>query len=158
MALSKKEKEYFLDIIMEFINMPEIREMENYIQHGQVSTYEHCLSVAYISFYISRKLHLKVNYENLVRGALLHDFFLYDWHIKDKDRKLHGFHHPGVAYRNASRLFELTEIERDIIMKHMWPLTIVPPKYKEAYVICLADKICSISETFHVNALRLKTT
>lgn len=158
MSLNKKEKELFMNLVMELINMPEIKEMDKYIQHGRISTYEHCLSVAYISFGISRKLHLKVNYKNLVRGALLHDFFLYDWHIKDKERKLHGFYHPGFAYKNASRIFDLTEIEKDIILKHMWPLTVVPPRYKEAYVICLADKICTVVETFHVNALKLKMT
>lgn len=29
----------------------------------------------------------------------------------------------------------------------MFPLTPIPPAYKEAWIVCIADKICAIEET-----------
>lgn len=81
------------------------------------------------------------------RGALLHDYFLYDWHNQLTPHHLHGFFHPGVALRNASMDVELTPIEHDIIKKHMFPLTLVPPKYLESWIVCWIDKKCSTRET-----------
>ena len=44
------------------------------------------------------------------------------------------------------KIFELNEIEQDIILKHMWPLTVKLPKYKESYIITLADKYATYLE------------
>ena len=38
--------------------------------------------------------------------------------------------------------------EKDIIVKHMWPLTITPPKYKESYILTLMDKFSATKESF----------
>ena len=116
------------------------------IQHGKVSVYAHCVSVADTACVLAETLHLRVNERALIRGALLHDYFLYDWHDKDAAHKWHGFHHAAVALRNASKDFELTDIEMDIIAKHMFPLNIKLPRYKESYIVSLADKICSSYE------------
>lgn len=123
-----------------------------HIQHGNVTVNEHCLNVARVSLQMNQKLKLSCQERELIRGALLHDFFLYDWHVGDKIKpwKLHGFYHPGIALRNAEKEFELTDREKDIIKKHMWPLTIVPPVYREGWVVTCADKWCSVLETFHV--------
>ena len=42
--------------------------------------------------------------------------------------------------------FELNEVEKDIIVKHMWPLTFIPPKYQESFVVTFADKYVSSKE------------
>ena len=123
-----------------------------FLQHGGISVHQHCVSVAYLSCWIAWRLHLKVEYSSLIRGALLHDYFLYDWHDKDSSHKLHGFHHAKTALKNASLDFELTEIEKDIIAKHMFPLNIKLPKYRESYIVTLADKICSSYEVLYGNA------
>ena len=78
---------------------------------------------------------------------MLHDYFLYDWHV-GKGHKIHGFTHPKAALINAQEDFNLTKRERDIIVKHMFPLTPIPPKYKESIIVCLVDKGCSLYETF----------
>jgi len=80
------------------------------------------------------------------RGGLLHDFFLYDWHVKNQRKGLHGFTHPRVALENAIEHFDLNDTEKDIIEKHMWPLTIRLPKTKESLVVSLVDKYCSLLE------------
>ena len=127
------------------------RSTKSYIQHGNVTVNDHCMSVARQSLKISQALHIKCSERELVRGALLHDYFLYDWHDKTVERqKLHGFHHPFTALRNASKEYDLTLKEQDIIKKHMWPLTIVPPACREAWIVTLADKWVSALETVHM--------
>lgn len=88
-----------------------------------------------------------------VRGALLHDYFLYDWHQPHKEYGLHGFTHPSTALRNAVQDFDLNAVERNIIARHMFPLVPIPPRYRESVIVCLADKFCSLNETFSRAAL-----
>lgn len=83
-----------------------------------------------------------------MRGALLHDYFLYDWHTKHEGHSLHGFFHPGRALKNAERDFSLSPTERNMIKTHMFPLTLPPPKCKESWILVVADKVCAIKETF----------
>lgn len=121
-------------------------ENKDFVQHGNTSLYQHCISVAYRSIIIAVKFNLNIDMRSMVRGALLHDYYLYDWHNKTV-RELHGFHHPRIAYENATRDFDLNPIEQDIIRKHMFPLTPKPPMHKEGWIICIADKLCSTQET-----------
>ena len=107
----------------------------------------HSVAVAYVSFYIAEKYRIRVNCHALIRGALLHDYFLYDWHEKDDSHKWHGFYHAGKALQNAMEDFELSEIEKETIRRHMFPLNPIPPCCREAWIVTLADKICSGGET-----------
>ena len=112
------------------------------------------MNVAKYSLAISEKLHIPCEKKDLIRGALLHDYFLYDWHTPDhiSPHKLHGFYHPGRALHNAQKEYHLTPREKDIIKKHMWPLTIsAVPMCREAWIVTMADKWCSLMETFHVH-------
>lgn len=126
------------------------QQQKQYIQHGSVNVYAHCINVAYVSLLLTEYLHLNVNQSALVRGALLHDFFLYDWHIAEKSNRWHGFTHAKVALENAMREFELTDKEKDIIEKHMFPMNPALPKYKESIVVGIADKLCAVFETLSV--------
>ncbi|MBO6015204.1 MAG: phosphohydrolase [Lachnospiraceae bacterium] len=134
------------------------RDSGNSVQHGTVSVRQHCISVASHALAISRFLPIKFCERELVRGALLHDYFLYDWHDKEVKPehilvfyKMHGFVHPRIALANARRKFELTKREEDIIAKHMWPLTVKPPVCREAWVVTMADKYCSLLETLRIH-------
>lgn len=155
-GLTKEEYEFFQKEVILLLCVPEIQQMSEFIQHGRVSCLAHSISVAYISYLISRKFHLKINENSLIRGAMLHDFFLYDWHKKDSSHKLHGYKHPFISCRNAQKLFELNAIEKDIIINHMWPLTLFHiPKSKEAKIVSLADKFCSCAEIFRITIVQL---
>ena len=129
---------------------------KKYSQHGSTSVYEHSIHVACTSLSITKKLPFKVDTESLLRGALLHDYFLYDWHEKDKSHRLHGFFHPGKALQNAREDFSLTKTEKNIILRHMFPLTPIPPACREAWIVCLADKYCALKETFSPFSSRLR--
>lgn len=138
-------KEHASDIL----ESKNFRSTRNYIQHGSMPVQRHCIDVARQSIAISKFLHVPCNERALIRGALLHDYFLYDWHDKTREnyQMLHGFYHPGIALANASREYNLSLREKDIIKKHMWPLTVVPPRCREAWIVTTADKYCSLLET-----------
>lgn len=150
MAFIIKNKKLIIEEIRYLSLYSRFNELKQYIQHGSTSVYEHCVNVACLSLWIYEKTGIKVNKYSLVKGALLHDYFLYDWHVPDKTHRLHGFTHPGVAFKNASQSFKLNEREKDIIIKHMFPLTPVPPYFKESWIVTIADKICSIMEILHL--------
>ena len=134
-------------------------ETKLYIQHGSTTVFNHCINVACMSLYIAdfmKKKNIQVNRKSLVRGALLHDYFLYDWHIPDKTHRLHGFTHPAKALENAKKDLMLNAIEKDIILRHMFPLTILPPMKRESLIVTLSDKICSFMETFNIYNINRK--
>ena len=119
---------------------------KEFIQHWALSVYDHCVHVATMCLKISEKLNLRVKRHALIRGALLHDFFLYDWHEPVLAHKIHGFTHPKKAMNNAVKHYGITETEKTMIRRHMFPLTLVPPTNLEAWVLCIADKICTVQE------------
>ena len=87
---------------------------------------------------------------------MLHDLFLYDWRKKQPDRKgLHAFTQGKIACENACKLFDLNEKEKDIILKHMWPVTIEFPHSFEGFVLTFVDKYCAMSESFEILKSRL---
>ena len=97
---------------------------KSHIQHGTTTVFDHSVNVAITSLRLSEKLNaagIRVNRRELIRGALLHDYFLYDWHEKDRSHSWHGFRHPATALKNARNDFELTRVEEDIISRHMFP-------------------------------------
>lgn len=113
----------------------DMQALRTFHQHGVISRYEHCLSVCYIVLRLADKWHVDVDRRSMVRGALLHDFFMYDWHDPGNLRLLHGFTHAKEALSNARKQFELNEVECDVIQKHMFPLNIALPKYWETVLV-----------------------
>jgi len=151
MRTSTLEAKEFIRVIRELMVNDRIYEMNQYIQHGNTTTFSHCLIVAYYSYCLA--IHLPWDYDrnSIIRGAMLHDFYLYDWHVPHPSHRLHGFVHPGFALRNAKTYYALNLVEEDIIEKHMWPMTVTKlPKYKETILVNFVDKLCSLAETFHL--------
>lgn len=141
-------KQEFENIIDDLVSNSTVKEMHNYIQHCDTTCFEHCKNVAYYSYVICKKYNL--DYISAARGGMLHDLFLYNWRKKQREVELEGLHafvHPKISLNNSLKLFSLNNIEKDIILKHMWPLTVILPKYKESYIITFVDKFCAIKET-----------
>lgn len=140
----------FMNIIQDLIKNKSVKQMRNFNQHAGTSCYQHCMQVAYYTYVLCKKLHL--DYVSATRGAMLHDLFLYDWHNYIRpDKKWnsqHAFLHPKIALKNANELFNLNEIEQDVILNHMWPATISLPHFKETIIVTLADKYSACRETF----------
>lgn len=141
----------FVEVIAEKLtHCTRFVETQKFMQHGNVSVYQHCMAVAKMSCWIAAVLRLKVERDALIRGALLHDYFLYDWHKDDNGtHRLHGFTHAKTAWQNAQEDVQLSHVEADIIRRHMFPLTPMPPVTLEGWIVCMADKLCAVRETLH---------
>lgn len=145
--MGKKITNYyeFQEIIKELIENENVQAMKNYIQHFNTDCYEHCYTVAYICYSIAKKLNW--DYKAVARAGMLHDLFLYNWRIRENGRKgLHAFTHAKCAYKNAIKIFDLTEKEQNMIKTHMFPITIIPPKSKEGFLLTIVDKYCALYE------------
>ena len=147
-----KHIDEFHEYVKDLSTSSTVLEMDNFIQHGDITTLEHVIAVAYTSFIFAKKAGADVR--TTVRGAMLHDLYLYDWHIKDPETRpplTHGFTHPATAVKNAKKYFEPSEKELKIIRSHMWPLTVFHmPTSKEAFIVTLSDKYCALNETLGV--------
>lgn len=128
-----------------------VLEMAKYRQHGRTTTYDHCLHVAKASCWLGLRFRLPPEkLRHAVAGAVLHDFYLYDYHgSRTKRGGWHAWKHPETALRNASAAFGLCPAEMDVIRNHMFPGTLFHmPRRAESWTVCLADKICSVCEYF----------
>jgi uncharacterized protein len=139
-------------LVADILAHEQVLHMKQFIQHRDVTCFDHSIHVSYYSYLVCK--FLKLDVKSVARGALLHDFFLYDWHITKPHKGTHAFSHSVIALENADQHFHLNAVERDIIRKHMWPLTIRPPRFKESLIVSLTDKYCSILET--INACNWK--
>jgi uncharacterized protein len=124
--------------------------------HGAINIYDHSIAVAELAFSMvenSKTLDKRC----VVRAALLHDFFLYEWHIPGMRYILHGWVHAGIAAEKAKEVFGISSKEYSCIKTHMWPWTLFhPPLCREGWIISLADKIIAIKEAFLCRGKRYK--
>ena len=137
------------EILSALLSDSHVREMGRFIQHGRVSTLEHCIHVANLSYAMDKRLSLNSDLKVLLTGAMLHDFYLYDWHQSDNGtHRLHGFRHAEIACINAQKFFQIDDKIRHVIASHMWPLNLRKlPHSKEAWIVWIADKCVSLHET-----------
>ena len=152
----------YLALVQDILEHPLVRSMEAYTQHGETSCLRHSINVSYLSYLYCRDHGWQAR--AAARAGLLHDLFLYDWHFhaKETGNYFHGLTHPRRALENAQRLFSLTDREKNIILRHMWPLTVTPPKYRRAVsgkaFLCAPGPYCARAVLrFGLTALRERT-
>ncbi|MCD4744028.1 MAG: HD domain-containing protein [Desulfobacteraceae bacterium] len=142
----------FINIAKPLLENSALRTLSQFDHHRGKTRLEHVREVAYLSFKWGKRLSLDCN--AIVRGALLHDLFYYDW--LHEGPRFHGFRHHNIALKNAHKVTDLSKKEEDIIKKHMWPLTIIPPIYMESLIVSLIDTFCSARD--YVNFKEHKKT
>lgn len=154
-AAWQKDKEY-LSYVEDLLATEEVQKLSEFVQHMHSTRLEHSISVSYQSYRLAKRWNGDA--KATARAGLLHDLFYYDWRTTKFDEGTHAYVHPRIACKNAEKITELSELEKDIIIKHMWGATIAPPKYKESYIVTLVDKYCAIQEATSpiVESLRLK--
>ena len=133
----------FYGCVADLLEHDMVARLDNFSQHVGTSRLQHSINVAYYSFLICRRLGL--DYRSAARAGIMHDLFLYDWREVHSSKK-HVRSHPKAALENARKVTALNKVEEDAIRRHMWPLTIRPPKYLEGHVVSFADKICACAE------------
>ncbi|MCL2068441.1 MAG: hydrolase [Oscillospiraceae bacterium] len=136
----------FYGHVGELLENDKVMRLDSFTHHHGVTRLRHSLDVAYSSFFISKLL--RWDSRSIARAGLLHDLFFYDWRDDDyvKRGRGHAFDHPEVSLQNAREICKLNKIEEDIIRRHMWLVTLTPPRYKEGYIVTLVDKICAVRE------------
>ncbi len=151
--LSKEEKDFFFATINKIIYKEDFLRLKQFRHHGNISIYTHVIKVAYLSYVYAIKHKKRVNLKELIRAALFHDLYFYDWHDKHNGVHLHGLFHPKKAIKNAKRLFQINKREQRHMAHHMFPLTLIPPTTREGWLICIFDKVAAKSD---YKALKLK--
>lgn len=136
----------YYELVADLLDNELVQQMKQYMHHGHTTCFQHCLNVSYYNYLLCRRLSLDCRAG--ARAGLLHDLFLYDWHdyVKVPGQRAHGWTHAATALKNVQANFTITPVEADIIEKHMFPLNIALPKYRETVVIILVDKMCGAWE------------
>lgn len=117
------------------------------IQHGSTTVFAHCVKVACFSLFLANKLHIPVNTHALLRGCPHPRLLPVRLARKERRTPLPRVHPPSHSAENAQEDFMLTPVEKDIIARHMFPLCPIPPRCREAWLVCAADKYCALLET-----------
>jgi len=137
----------YINIIKPIITNEEFLKRKYYHHHENRSVYGHSLMVSIRSYKLAKKLGL--DYKSAAIAGLLHDFYYKDWQDKIKKEKFfqkHGFTHANEALLNSRTYFPelLNERIENAILRHMFPLNKIPPKYIESWIITVSDKYVSL--------------
>lgn len=138
----KKDKEY-KKIVKDIFRNVNFKKLYN-IEHHGISRMEHSIKISYYSYKIAKKLGM--DYVSVARGGLLHDFFLDGDERNVKKKFFDTFTHPKRALNTSINNFEVNEIEKNIIVSHMFPIYLSLPKYKESFLVNMVDKVVGFKE------------
>lgn len=142
----------YYDCIGDLLTHETVRSMDSIRHHFHVTCYEHSVFVSYVAFRLAKRW--GADYRAAARAGLLHDLYLYDPRDKNCYEGNQCFAHPKAALKNASELCgDLTPVEKNSILTHMWPLAAHRPRYKEAFIVNLADKLCATLEVSNLYRL-----
>ena len=138
----KKQVE-FNDVISDILKNEEIIGLRYEYHHG-ISRLDHSLNVARLTFNMCKLFKIE-KIEEVTRAALLHDFY-FDKELTKYDAYEKLSKHPVLALQNALKYYDLTPLEQDIIVKHMYPHTNDKPKYIGSYLVSVCDKVVATYE------------
>ena len=150
-----KEHDYY-PIVADLLDLDEVQELKDFKHHIVTNRFQHSLNVSYYNYRLCRLLHLDA--ASAARAGLLHDLYHYDTkkYTSGRHGLRHSAYHPMVALERAESIAPINERERDMIVKHMWPVTPSRPKYAETYVLTFVDKYCAVIEFLLPQPQRLR--
>lgn len=139
--MRKIDFDEFCNIINPYVQNQEFRLLKNCKHHG-IDRYSHSLRVAYYTYCVTKKISRR--YVDATVAALLHDFFIDEVRLENAlDRLLL---HPIIAAQNSKRLFDINDFQENIIVRHMFPITPIPPKTWEGWIVDFLDDVASVYE------------
>ena len=65
--------------------------------------------------------------------------------------------HPEYALENSKKYFDLSPMEEDIILSHMFPIGSHIPKYFESWMVDFIDDVASVYEKSTIVRRQLST-
>ncbi|MDX9802250.1 MAG: hypothetical protein RBT69_13050 [Spirochaetia bacterium] len=139
----------FLEISSPITENPEYQRLKG-IRQNDRSVFDHNIAVAYLACRIAKNF--QMNKKAIVRGALLRNFEYYSNYCSSQIKKQFENRHRDAGEGDDSLKYTallfgpVSTLERDIILKHRWPYTLIPPHYPEAIIVMIADKLISIKE------------
>lgn len=151
--LSKKDLTHFREYyscVNDLLNSSEVERLREFRHHIGTTRFQHSLNVSYYNFLLCRKLRLDAR--SAARAGLLHDLFFYDRKSHENVLRSHAEEHASIALYNATLAFPVSELEGDMIINHMWPMTPHLPRHRETFVITLVDKFCACAEVMEYAA------
>jgi len=129
-----------------------------YIEHHATNKYAHSIRISYRAYKIAK--FLKLDSVAVARAGLLHDFAISKNGRTLKERAIETFIHPKKALEESKKRFELSDMEENITVSHMFPFYTALPKYAESWLVDIVDKIigsyemlqkCSIRVAYYAN-------
>lgn len=145
---TEEEKTLYKSVIVNVLENKEVVKLIDVKHHKNTNRLMHCLHVSYRCFLVSYRH--QMDYVSAAIGGLLHDFCLDNKgeYIKKTFEDIWCFYHPQEALKNTEKYFVITDVAKDMISKHMFPVALSIPKYKETYLIAYWDKHYAIRELF----------
>lgn len=140
--MTKSQNQEFDLLVKDIINNQNFRELDNELHHG-ISRFGHSYRVAEGVYKVTKRFHM--NYKEATRAALLHDFY-FNYQLEENGDVKNLVEHPNMALLNASKYYELSDLQKNMIASHMFPLSKVLPKYKESICITIVDKVVALYE------------
>lgn len=128
----------YMQIIADIKDHPFVTDLAYFKQHVHGNRLTHSYLVSYMSYKVARSLGW--DYKACARAGLLHDLFYYVPGEVTFSKGSHLRNHPKIALMNALVVTDLSSVEEDIILKHMWLATPHFPRYKESYLVTFVDK------------------
>ncbi|MBP5216491.1 MAG: HD domain-containing protein [Bacilli bacterium] len=149
MKITDEQKERLEAIYQSFFHDPRIQRMKEVKMHRGSNCFEHSFKVAKKAIRGAlRSKRKNIDLEVVLIGAILHDYYLYDWREDRSKKKGHGRNHQYIASQNAVRDFDISPEVKKVIESHMWPLNLKDyPKSREAKIVSISDKAVALGES-----------
>lgn len=138
--------------ISEFMVIPEFSQGFKQTHHYHTTVSDHSIHVAEISAKIGHtlnKMGMNLSLDTLIKGSLLHDIGIVGARnktIKEMGHCLAVYHPLKSAELAQKYINDLSKREKNLIEAHMFPLSLHIPKYKESWVVLIADNIAVIKD------------
>lgn len=146
-VLSKKDlstvNDYY-SCVSDLLDNNSVLSLSEFGHHCGTTRLQHSLNVSYYNFLLCR--FFRLNAKSAARAGLLHDLFFYNRKTHERIANSHAAEHANIAFYNASQMFPINELEGDMIINHMWPMTKHFPRHRETFMITLVDKFCAVAE------------
>ena len=154
MAMNIENEKKYIDKYLEYtgdlLSDSVVKSMVKYHHHKAITTHFHSVYVSYTVLKMAENMKLE-NAREITRAALLHDFYLYEWYT-EKHEEYHITYHPKQSVKNIEEHFgKLSDLQKNMVLSHMFPMGVERPKSVGAWLLTLADKHCASEDYFHAS-------